>query len=217
MGYGAQVANELADGVAEFDRPACPVAVPERHLARFARRRRHEHAIVRDLLDAPGRRAQRERFADSRFEHHLLVELADAHGPVRPCQKDAVEAAVRDGAGVGDGNARRAFAAGYGAGDPIPGHSRAQLGKFVGRIPSRQHVEDPLEHMAAQIRERGRPADGGEEVVHRPTSRGRPSRRCAAPGRRAGCVDSASIRPAPRASRARRRRRRQGRRGTSGR
>ena len=36
-----------------------------------------EHAVVGDLLDAPGRGAEQERLAGPALEHHLLVELAD--------------------------------------------------------------------------------------------------------------------------------------------
>ena len=48
-----QIAHQPADGQAELERPAGAIAFPERHLARLARRRRHQHAIVRDLFDAP--------------------------------------------------------------------------------------------------------------------------------------------------------------------
>ena len=52
--------------------------------------------------------------------------------------------------------------------DAVPGDARAQLGEFVGRISSRQHVEDALEDVAAQIGERRRAPHGGEEVVDLP-------------------------------------------------
>ncbi len=109
-GSAAQLAHELADRIPQLDRTSGLVAVPERHLARLARRRRDEHAVVRDLLDPPGRGAERERLADLRLEHHLLVQLADAHGPIGAGQEDAVETAIGNGAGVGDRHALGAFA-----------------------------------------------------------------------------------------------------------
>ena len=53
---------------AELERPAGAVALPERHLARLARRGRDEHAIVRDLLDraTTRRRARTSRRRGSR-------------------------------------------------------------------------------------------------------------------------------------------------------
>ena len=72
---------------AELERPPGGVRLPERHLARLARRGRDEHAVVRDLLDAPGRGAEQERLADAALEDHLLVELADARaGPRSPAR-----------------------------------------------------------------------------------------------------------------------------------
>ena len=48
-----EVAHQPADREAELQRAAGAIALPERHLARLARRRRDEHAVVRDLLDSP--------------------------------------------------------------------------------------------------------------------------------------------------------------------
>jgi len=73
-----QRARELADRGAELERTSRAVAVPERHLAGLAGCRRDDHAVVRDLLDPPGRRSEDEDVAGLRLEHHLLVELADA-------------------------------------------------------------------------------------------------------------------------------------------
>ena len=166
--HAAQLAHELADRVAEFDRASGLVAVPERHLARFAGRRRDQDPVVRDLFDAPGRGAERERLADLRLEHHLLVELADAGRPIRAGQEDAVQPAIGNRAGVGDRHALGAFASFDHVADAIPGDARPQLRELVGRIASRQHVEDALERAAAQVGKRRRPPDEREEVVHRP-------------------------------------------------
>ena len=67
-GSSQQVARQLADRAAELERAAGAIAVPERHLPGLARRRRHEDAVVRDLLDAPAtrRRAGTSRPACSR-------------------------------------------------------------------------------------------------------------------------------------------------------
>ena len=96
---------------AELQRPAGGVALPERHLARLARRRRDEHAVVRDLLDAPGRGAEQERLADAALEDHLLVELADARaGPALAGEEHAVEPAIGNRAAVDDRDALGALA-----------------------------------------------------------------------------------------------------------
>src|SRR3954452_15983017 len=70
--------RELAYGAAKLDRTANLVALPERHRARQSRRRSDDHAVTRDLLDAPGRRAEQEGLARARLVDHLLVELAHA-------------------------------------------------------------------------------------------------------------------------------------------
>ena len=73
----AQLAHERAERPAQLERPARPVAVPERHLPRLARRRRDGDLLERDVLDAPRRRAEHERLAGPALVDHLLVELAD--------------------------------------------------------------------------------------------------------------------------------------------
>ena len=106
-----QVVHQAADREPELQRPARAVAFPERHLARLARRGRHQHAVVRDLLDAPRRGAEHERFADAALEHHFFVELADARR-ARPGadQEHAEQPAIGNRAAVGDRHALGAFA-----------------------------------------------------------------------------------------------------------
>ena len=58
-------ADELADGLAELERPPDLVAVPERHLARNSGRGRDDDSIRRDVLDPPRGRAEQERLADA--------------------------------------------------------------------------------------------------------------------------------------------------------
>ena len=66
---------------AELRGPSRAVAVPERHLAGLARRRRHRHAIVRDLVDPPGGGAQDDGVAGAALEDHLFIQLAHARAP----------------------------------------------------------------------------------------------------------------------------------------
>ncbi len=199
-------------------RPA-RVALPERHLARLARRGRDEHAVVRDLLDAPAstRRAGTSRRRGSRRP-----------SPRRARRRARVPARRRRG------TRRRARGRGWcrrwrrrRAGRPrarvslpvsaVPGEARPQLGELVGRVAAGQHVEHALEDAAAQRRRRAPPGARARTGRRRASRPSRPSRRSAARARRAGCAGSASPRPRPRASRGSRRRRRAGRRGTSGR
>ena len=69
-------AGERADGLAELTRPAHALTVPEGDRARAHRGRRDDHAVPRDLLDAPRRRPEQERLPGARLVHHLLVQLA---------------------------------------------------------------------------------------------------------------------------------------------
>ena len=106
----AQLPNQLADDVPELHGPSGLIAVPERHLSWLAGRGGHEDAVVRDLLDAPGRRAECKRLADIGFEHHLLIELTDAYGSIGAGEENAIEAAIRNRPGVRDCHALGAFA-----------------------------------------------------------------------------------------------------------
>ena len=74
-----QLAHERADRPAQLERAAERVAVPERHLAGLAGRRRDDargRAVMSSMrqLDAPSRNV----VAGAGLVHHLLVELADA-------------------------------------------------------------------------------------------------------------------------------------------
>ena len=103
-GAGAQLAGERADGATELERATGAVAVPERHLPGLPGRRRDDHLLEGDVLDAPGGGAEQEGLARAALVHHLLVELAHA-GAVG--ERDGEQPAVGDGAGVGDGQALR--------------------------------------------------------------------------------------------------------------
>ena len=133
----------------ELDRAARPFAFPERHLARLARRGRDEHAIVRDLLDAPGRRAEQERFAGARLEDHLFVELADARlvlvgagrkTPYSPRSGIVPAFAIATRLAPCRAVDRAVHA--------IPRDTRPQLGEFVRGIAAGQHVEHAVERRA---------------------------------------------------------------------
>ena len=130
----AELARERADRAAELQRAAGPVALPERHLAGLAGRRRDDHAVARDVLDPPARRAEQEDLAGPRLEHHLLVELADAHAVG---QEHAEQAAVGDRAAVRDGDACGALARAHQAGRPVPHDAGPQLGELVAGVAAR--------------------------------------------------------------------------------
>ena len=158
---------------AELDGPRAAVGLPERHLARLARRGHDEHAVAGDLGDAPGGGAEDEHLADAALEHHLLVELA--HAPAAALavgEEDAVEPAVGDRAGVRDRQLLRALARAHRPAQPVPDDARAQLGELVGGIAAGEHVEDALEGRAREVREGRRPADEREEVVDAPLAEG---------------------------------------------
>ena len=166
--HAAQLAYELADREAELHRTAGLIAVPERHLARLAWRGRDQHAVVRDLLDAPCRCAEGERLAHLGLEDHLFVQLADAGRTIGAGEEDAVQPAIGNRARVGDRDALRTGALRHAALQSIPRDARAQLGEFVGRIAAGEHVEHALEGAAAQVGERGGAPDQRKQIVHRP-------------------------------------------------
>ncbi len=93
--------------------------------------------------------AEQEGLSGSGLVDHLLVELADAP-PVG--QDDGVEAAVGDGAGVGDGEPACALARADDAGDAVPDDACAQLGELLGGIAPVEHVEHVLEQRAGEGR-----------------------------------------------------------------
>ena len=101
---GADLAQERAERPAQLERPALGVALPERHLPGLARGGGDQHAVVGDVLDPPGRRAEQEDVADPRLVDHLLVELADppSAGALGAHEEDAEQAAVGDRAAAGD-------------------------------------------------------------------------------------------------------------------
>ena len=166
------LAHEPAERAPQLGRPALLVALPEGQLARLSRRGRDEDAVVRDVLDAPRRRAEGEDVADARLVDHLLVELADpATGPLPGREEHGIQPAVGDGAATRHGEALGTPSAGERVGDAVPDDARAQLGELVGRVAAREHVERGLEDRARERGEARGPVDqrldvGDAPVVH---------------------------------------------------
>src|SRR5581483_3915881 len=125
LGQCRELARRGADLLAELERPADAFALPKRHRTGQARRRRDEHAVPRDLLDAPRRGAEQERLPRPRLVDHLLVELADATAAVD--EEHAEQAAVGDRAAVRDGESPRTVACAYDAARAVPHDARAKL------------------------------------------------------------------------------------------
>ena len=148
----AQLADERAERPAELERAARPVAVPERHLARLARRRRDGDPLERDVLDPPRRRAEHERLAGPALVDHLLVELAD---PRAVGQEHAEQAAVGDRAAGRDGEALGPVARPHGVGDPVPHDPGPQLGELLARVATGEQVERVAELLVGQLGEVG--------------------------------------------------------------
>ena len=143
VGERRELARGPADLLPELGRAADALALPERRHAGDSRGRRHEHAIPRDLLDPPGRRAEQERLALACLVHHLLVELA--HAATAVGEEHAEQAAVGNRPRVRDREPLRPGAPAHGAGRSIPDDPRPQLGELVGRVAAGEHVEDVLE------------------------------------------------------------------------
>ena len=135
-------ARERADCFAELLGAPDGVALPERHGAGGAGGGCDDHAVAPDLLDPPAGGAEQERLPGPGLVDHLLVELADAT-PVG--EHNGIEAAVGDGAGVGDGELARALARADDAGEAVPDDASAQLAELLGGIAPVEHVEHVLE------------------------------------------------------------------------
>ena len=147
-------------------RAAGPACRPSRTASSpAARGGRDDDAVVRDLLDAPGRRAEQERLAGARLVDHLLVELADA---AAVGEEHAEEAAVGDRAAARDREALRPLASLQPALDAVPHDAGPQARELVGRVAAREHVEHRLERVARQVGEVRAAPDEREEVVDRP-------------------------------------------------
>ena len=158
-------ADEGAHGSAQFQGAAGAVAVPERHLAGLAGRRRDHHAVEGDLCDPPCGRAQQERLAHPRLVHHFFVKLAH---PRSIGGEHRVQTPVGDGAGVGDRQAARALSGSQHPGGAVPHDARAQLPEFLGGIAARQQVQHRAEHLFADPLVGRCPAHHCQQIVERP-------------------------------------------------
>ena len=152
---GAQLADHGADAAAEFERTSGAVALPERHLAWLAGSGRHEHAVVRNVGDAPCGRAEDERLVGMRLEDHLLVKLAHAHRlALSEGKEDTVEAAIGDGSGIQNRQARRAVARRDNIAYSVPRQTRTQLAELLGRVAAAEQIEHAVEGGARERTER---------------------------------------------------------------
>jgi hypothetical protein len=160
-----QLSRRLADRLAELVGAADALALPERNRARHTRSGRDEDPVTRDLLDAPGRRAEQEGLSRARFVHHLFVELTDPAAAVD--QIDAEEAAIRNRAGIRHRQPSHAAATANDACRAIPDDARPELGELVGGIPPGEHVEHVLELSPREVGERVGAAHELVQVVDR--------------------------------------------------
>ena len=158
----AERAGERAHRTAQLDRTAGLVAVPERHPSLLPGRRRDDHPVARDVLDAPGGRTQHDHVAAATLVDHLLVELAD---PGAVDQEDREQAAIGDRAARRDRDPAGAVTCSHGAGGPVPDDPRPQLREPVARIAPGEHVQHREVHVRGELGERGRAADRVEELV----------------------------------------------------
>ena len=162
----AQLADHGADAPAKLERAPRPIAFPERHLARLAGRGRYQHAVMRDVGDAPRRRAQNKSLVGMRLEDHLLVEFAHAHRlALSECKENAIETAVGDGSGIENGKPRRTVARRDYVPHAVPRQPRAQLAELIGRVAAAEQIEHALEGRSRKRPKRRRPAHHVEEIV----------------------------------------------------
>ena len=144
--------------------------LPERHLARLARRGRDEHAVVGDLLDAPAsrRRAGTSRRRGSRTPSPRRARRRARAGPRSPSRNTPYS--PRSGIVPPLMTATR-FAPSRAVSvsvSAIPREARPQLGELVGRIAARQHVEHALEDARGSARRTAPRADAREQLVDVP-------------------------------------------------
>ncbi len=147
-----QLAHERADGRAELAAAADAVALPEGKPTRCARRRRDEHPVIGDLLDAPGGGAEREDVADARFVDHLLVQLAHApRAALRAGEEHPEEPPVGDRAAAGHREPQRPRPPGQHVGRAVPHDPRPQLGELFAGVAPGEHVEHRVQHGSGQL------------------------------------------------------------------
>ncbi len=151
--------------------------------------------VAGDLLDAPRGRAEHEGLARPALVDHLLVELAHARAVG---QEHAEQAAVGDGAAVGDREALRAGAAADRAVRRGPTR-RAAAARRTRRTDSGRRACRARRRARRRTARRSGAArrTSAASVVDRPLVDRAHRRRSAARARRAGCAGSASPRSRP--------------------
>ena len=157
--------HERTDRPAKLQRPARPIAVPERHLAGNAWRRGDDHPFVGDVLDPPRRGAKQERLPHPALVDHLLVELTD---PSAVREEHPEQTPIGNRACIGDRKPLRARPPPKLTGDAIPHDPRPQLGELLARIRARQQIEHVAEHLIGQITEVRAAADQVREISELP-------------------------------------------------
>ena len=167
-GRAGEFAHERPDGAAELGGAPLGLALPEGQAPGLARSRGDQHLVVGDLLDPPTGRAQREHIAHARLVDHLFVEFPDSAPGSVTGQEDAEESPVGDGAAAGHGEVLGAAAGGDGVGEAIPHDAWPQLGELIARVAPGKHVEDGVEHGAAQRGVGRAPPQEGVQVAHGP-------------------------------------------------
>src|SRR5271156_2239922 len=115
-----QLPSHSPDLLAKFRWPPRRVTMPEWHFPRLARRRRNQHAIVRNVFDPPRAGAKNDRVPGAAFENHFLVEFANTRAFRGAGKKYAVKSAIRNRSAVNYSNPPRALAAGELISDTIP-------------------------------------------------------------------------------------------------
>ena len=167
------LAQELADRPPQLHRPPDGIALPERQLARHARRRLDDDPVRRDVEHPPARGAEDDHVAvhpGTELVDHLLVELADA--PARRSrlarEEDPEQPAVRDRAAARHRDDARVPPALDDVRHAVPGEPGLELGELVGRIGAGEHPQHGLERLARQRLERRRPRDELEQLRNRP-------------------------------------------------
>ena len=159
---GLELADEGAQRPPELDRPPDRVALPERQLARDARRRADRDPVRTDVVDPPAARAEDDDVAvhpGTQLVDHLLVELADppAGRAGLAGHEHAEQAPVRDRAAARDRDDPSVAPALDDVGHPVPDDARLELGELVGRVGAGEHAEHAFEDLAGQRLVRQRP------------------------------------------------------------
>ena len=157
--------QELADALGEVEAAGVVLGPPERR-AGPRRGRSHQHVAVGDALDPPRLGTQVERFADLRFPHELLVQLADDGTGVRMPQREV--AAIRDGAARGVQGERRALASGDDAGDAVEGDARLEIADARAGVAPGEHLDHQIEVFPRQRRIGRGAGENAEQLVHLP-------------------------------------------------